>query len=336
MDKNKMIITSPLFPNQMILSNPSDEVVLWLDSHQISQNRELNKDEVSKIKLKKDGTIKNIKCNKQRGSKSEVYPFEIEDVKKIINYFYNNQMWQCYLIFVIQCNTARRIGDLLKLQWKHFFNPATGKIRADLKEFKEQKTDKLANPRINSACRKAIELYIEKTGVNPADDYEKYVFTQTSGNYKGRVITADGYRKPLKKAAVEVGIEYNVGTHSARKFFGKMSRMLHPGDCNSMEILQTIYNHSSEKITKRYIGITKETVDKYYDDIGEVFEDYVIGGKTYENISGNPIVSLDTNDLRDIIKAAYKAGQNNAGKTDAMVHLEAINEIMAMIESLSR
>ena len=56
MDKNKMIITSPLFPNQMILSNPSDEVVLWLDSHQISQNRELNKDEVSKIKLKKDGT----------------------------------------------------------------------------------------------------------------------------------------------------------------------------------------------------------------------------------------------------------------------------------------
>ena len=103
-----------------------------------------------------------------------------------------------------------------------------------------------------------------------------------------------------------------------------------------MEILQTIYNHSSEKITKRYIGITKETVDKYYDDIGEVFEDYVIGGKTYENISGNPIVSLDTNDLRDIIKAAYKAGQNNAGKTDAMVHLEAINEIMAMIESLSR
>lgn len=313
MESNAMRITSPLFPNQVIVFNPPKEQ-----------------------KLKKDGTPKNVKSNKKRGVKSEVYPFEVEDAKKVMDNFYENEMWQCYLIFVIQCNTARRIGDLLQLKWKHFFNPATDKIRADMLEISEEKTDKLANPRINSACRKAIELYIEKTGFNPADDYEEFVFIQTKGNYKGRVLTADGYRKQLKKTAVEVGIEYNIGTHSARKFFGKMSRMLHPGDYDSMELLQTIYNHSDTKTTKHYIGLTKEKVDRYYDDMGEFFDDYVTGGKTYQDVAEKPIVSLDTNDLRDIISMAYKAGSDNAGNADPMVHIEAINEIMQMIESFAK
>ena len=70
--------------------------------------------------------------------------------------------------------------------------------------------------------------------------------------------------------------------------------------------------------------------------MGTFFDDYVTGDKTYEGVADTPIVSLDTNDLRDIITAAYKAGQDNAGNTDAMVHIEAVNEIMAMIESLSK
>lgn len=288
------------------------------------------------VKCKKDGSPKNTKCNKQKGSKSEVYPFEIEDAKKIIDYFFNNQMWQCYLIFIVQCNTARRIGDLLKLQWKHFFNPATGKIRTDMLDITEEKTDKLANPRINSACQKSIELYIEKTGIRPENDYEEYVFVQTKGNFKGRVLTADGYRKSLKKAAVEVGIEYNVGTHSARKFFGKMSRMLHPGDYYNMDILQTIYNHSDYKTTQHYIGLTKKQINAYYDDMGTFCDDYLTGNKAYEYVAESPIVSLDANDLRDVIKAAYKSGQDNAGNPDPMVHIDAVNEILSMIESLSK
>lgn len=292
----------------------------------MEQNKKINNEEV----------LKKVKSNKKVGVKSEVYPFEIEDAKKILNYFYEQQAWQCYLIFVIQCNTARRIGDIIHLQWKHFFNPKTGKLREEMLEFKEEKTDKIASPVINSACKDAIRTYIENTGLDPAADYEDFVFVQTKGNYKGRVLTVDGYRKQLKKAAVEVGIEYNVGTHSARKFFGKMSRVLHPGDCNSMELLQTIYNHSDTKTTERYIGLTKEKVHKYYDDMGTLFADYVVGDKVYDSSSDAPIISVDVNDLRDAIAAAYKAGQENAEKKDAMIHINAINEIMSMIESFTK
>ena len=307
-------ITSPLLPNQVFLC-----------------------DEPKEQKLKKDGTPKVIICNKKKGRKSEVYPFQIEDMRKMMAYFYDNEMWQCYLIFVLSVNMARRIGDTLALTWEHFYDTKMGELRADLLEIVEDKTDKLANPRINSACRKAIELYINKTRLNPsANNYSNHVFIQTKGNYEGRLLTADGYRKALKRAAHSIGIKYNVGTHSPRKTFGMMSRMLHPGDYDSMELLQTIYNHSDSKTTKHYIGLTKQKVDAYYDDMGAFFDDYVTGDKTYDGVADAPIVSLDTNDLRDIIKAAYKAGQDNAGNADAMVHIDAINEIMSMIESLRK
>ena len=112
--------------------------------------------------------------------------------------------------------------------------------------------------------------------------------------------------------------------------------MLHPGDYDSMEILQTIYNHSDTKTTKHYIGLTKQKIDKYYDDMGDFYDDYVVGDKEFSQVSDKPIVSLDTNDLRDIIKAAYEAGRDNADNVDAMVHVEAITSIMDMIENLSK
>lgn len=289
-------------------------------------------------KLKKDGTQKKICChNKQKGKKSEVYPFEIEDMKKMTEYFSNNEMWLHYMMFVLSCNMARRVGDMLSLKWENFFDPKTGNFREDILEIQEDKTDKLANPRINSACRAAIKLYVTKTGCDVTkNNYTIPVFMQLTGTHKGAVLSDSGYLKSLKKVAVAVGIEYNVGTHSPRKTFGMMSRMLHPGDYDSMELLQTIYNHSSTKTTKSYIGLTKKKIDTYYDDMGSFFDDYIVGGKEYKEVSDRPIVSLDTNDLRDVIKAAYEAGKINAEESDVMIHIDAITEIMRMIEGLQK
>ena len=223
----------------------------------------------SQPKLKKDGTPKIIVQNKKRGRKSEVYPIQVSDIRRFMDWFESNKKWECYLIFVISCNLARRIGDTLSLQWKHFYDTKTGRFRKDLLEIIEDKTDKLANPHINTAVKNAIVKYLAETNVDPSENnYENYVFTQVSGNYKGRIMTADGYRKCLKKAAVALGIDYNVGTHSTRKTFGMLSRMLHAGDYDSMALLGVIYNHRDEKTTRRYTGLTKQKVDTYFDDMG--------------------------------------------------------------------
>lgn len=240
--------------------------------------------------------------NKKKGTKSEVQPFEVNDIKKMTKYFEDNKMWTQYLLFTVGCNMARRVGDTLTLTWEHFYNPATGNFRTDILEITEDKTDKLANPRINKAVRDAILKYIAETGCDPSENgYKNHVFTQLTGTHKGNVITSDGYRKALKKAAVAVGIEYNVGTHSPRKTFGMVSRMLHPNDYDSMELLQTIYNHSDTKTTKHYIGLTKKKIDQYYDDMGEFFGEYITGNKQYNKTMNKPTITIEWADLRDVL-----------------------------------
>lgn len=240
--------------------------------------------------------------NKKKGTKSEVMPFEVEDIKKVLAYFKENEKWTHYLLFTIGCNMARRVGDTLNLTWEHIFNPETGKFRSDILEIVEDKTDKLANPKINQAVRDAVMLYIEKTECDvSANGYKNPVFLQLSGTHKGKVISSDGYLKGIKKAAKAVGIEYNVGTHSPRKTFGMVSRMLHPNDYDSMELLQTIYNHSDTKTTKHYIGLTKKKVDQYYDDMGTFFGEYITGDKQYNKAMDKPTITLEWADLRDVL-----------------------------------
>lgn len=276
-------------------------------------------------------------CNKQKGKKSEVYDFALDDAKKILEYFKQNNKWLHYLMFIISCNIARRNGDVLSLKWFNFFDPKTGDFRNDLYEIEEEKTGKISNPHINSAVKNAINLYLSKVHFDPAtDNYSWDVFYQFTGTHAGKTLSYDGCRKAIKNAAAKVGITYNVGTHSNRKSFGAMSRMLHPNDNDSMEILGTIYNHSSEKITRRYIGITKKKVDAYYDDIGQLFDEYILGDKEMSDTVSNPMVVVDINDLRDIITQTYKAGSENAGKSDPIVHIEAINQIMQMIENVRK
>ena len=285
-------------------------------------------------KLEKDGTPKKICSNKKSGVSSEVFAFSFEDAKRMLDYFRDNEKWIHYLLFTITCNMARRIGDTLALTWGNFYNPKTGELRSNI-AICEEKTGKLSSPRINEACRDAIALYIEKTGCDPsANNYTMPVFYQLSGTHKGKVLSYSGCIKTLKKAAEAIGIEYNVGMHSTRKTFGAMSMALHPGDGDKKSVLQNIYRHSSEQMTQKYIGMTKKREDGYFDDYGAAFKDYVMGDKTFSEVADKPVISLDVSDLRSIIGLAYEAGMRNAGATDAMVHVNAQNEIMGILDGL--
>lgn len=279
-------------------------------------------------------TTKPTHARKPAGVSSEVFAFSFEDAKKVLDYFRDHEKWIHYLLFTITCNMARRIGDTLKFKWVNFYNPKTGNIRENI-FIQEEKTDKFSNPRINQAVKDAIALYIEKTGCDPStDDYQKPVFYQLSGTHKGTLLSYSGCIKALKKAAAEVGIEYNVGMHSTRKTFGAMTMALHPGDYDSKSVLQGIYRHSSEQMTQRYIGLTKKREDEYFDDYGKAFDDYIVGDKVFNDVAAKPVVSLDVNDLRAIISMAYEAGMKNAECSDVTVHINAQNEIMGIVDSL--
>ena len=272
--------------------------------------------------------------------KSEVYAYEPEDLAKMLSYFRDNGFWIHYLLFVISANSARRVGDLIGytnketgkkvdgLHWSDFFDPQTGIMRREIRTFKEQKTGKLASPVINDAMRGAIRIYCEKTGCDPSkDSYSLPVFLQLTGTHKGRVLSYTGALNALKKAAASCDIEYNVGTHSARKTFGATTKMLHPGDASCMEALQSIYNHSSTLTTNRYIGLTRKQSDGYVSDFGKFFQEYAVEGKEIPLSLTSPVISVETEALYDLIHTAFQMGKESGGENEAAAMLALLKKI---------
>lgn len=278
--------------------------------------------------------------NKPCGKKSEAYALTFDEAHKILSYFAEKKSWIHYLAFTLEFNAARRVGDTLALTWNKIYNPSTGRMYTYFggdAQLLEQKTSKLSDPKINSACQAAINLYIEKTNCDPSkNNYGDFVFLQLSGTHPGKRLSYDGFRKALKKAAFASGIEHNVATHSMRKGAGMASYMLHPEDPNRLDVIQTMLNHSDPRVTRRYIGQEKKEIDKYYDDIGDAFTKYVVEGKEYIDISDKPIISVDSNDMIELLKLAYAAGGANAGETDAMVHVSAVTNIISELRRIAK
>jgi integrase len=64
----------------------------------------------------------------------------------------------------------------------------------------------------------------------------------------------------LKKAAESIGLD-NIGTHSLRKTFGY--QVYKKSGCD-LGLVQKLMNHSTSRVTLRYIGIDREAMDDAY------------------------------------------------------------------------
>lgn len=147
-----------------------------------------------------------------------------------------------HLMFCMGINTGLRISDLLKLKVKDVKNKHHVSII-------EGKTEKKKRFLLNIELQQLIEAYT----VNLQD--EDYLFQSYRGNEPIQRVQA---YKIINKAARAVGIEEEIGTHTLRKTFGyhfyKRTK--------DIAMLQEIFNHSSPSITKRYIGINQDEIDK--------------------------------------------------------------------------
>ena len=60
-------------------------------------------------------------ATKKKG-KTEVYPFwEMGDIKKVIEWFENNNEWDGYLISMLELLLGRRIGDTVNMKWSDLY-----------------------------------------------------------------------------------------------------------------------------------------------------------------------------------------------------------------------
>jgi len=118
----------------------------------------------------------------------------------------------------------------------------------------------------NQDFKKSIEYYREFC--DKIDDMDDYIFTSRKGDHIGE----DAIGEILKKAAKEVGIKYNINTHSLRKTFCRL-RYDHAIDKSAVLVeLMVLLGHSSVLSTKHYICISEEELEELYNSVSIGFD----------------------------------------------------------------
>lgn len=255
----------------------------------------------------------------------------IDDIKKLTNYFIDGGKWIHYLVFVVSVNMGRRISDTLKLKWSDMFDQNND--FHDCIRITEKKTGKPINITINVAVKSALSLYIQQKKIDPSEMnlHKDMLFYQFDGTYKGHVLTYSAYNKQLKIAAHAVGVKGHITTHSTRKTFGRLCLLLHPNDPSVMITLMSLYNHSDLKTTNIYLGKTQERVNQYLIDIGVMWDNCIDKDEGVLINPSSPVITINADKLRSILLDTYKKGQNNPDAT-AEEGIIVLNTVLDTVE----
>lgn len=187
----------------------------------------------------------------------EVEPIKrVSDIKKIKEYLIATKRWRDYCIFTVGINVGLRASDLLSLR--------IGQVnRTDEVTVTEKKTGKSRALVINQSARDAIDLYLSERNDTSPDDY---LFA--SQKCPDKPLTVSSLHRLLKMLFRQLGLKGNFGTHTLRKTFGyhvyNNNIKENPG---IVQVLQKMFGHSSEAMTLRYIGITKEVITDTYQEL---------------------------------------------------------------------
>jgi len=149
-------------------------------------------------------------------------------------------------------NTGLRISDILNLKWTDI-KTIDGKSVVNITEQKTNKPKRLTlNGNVTTILNELRTEYPNDT----------YIFQVNANNYKatGKPWTRTTAYKVVHTTARRAGFQDTVGTHTLRKTFGYFAHKAG----HSISLLQSIFNHSSQAITLRYIGITEQQKESVY------------------------------------------------------------------------
>lgn len=164
-------------------------------------------------------------------------PEQIQQIKEYLK----EKNARNYILFVMGINTGLRIGDILKLK--------VGDVQGSHISMREMKTGKQKRIQITASLKRELRWF------NEGREVGEYLLRSRKG--KNRPIGRSMAYKILKSTAAEFGLD-EIGTHTLRKTYGYHMYM----QTKNIALLMEIFNHSSEKVTLRYIGVNQDAMDK--------------------------------------------------------------------------
>ncbi len=182
----------------------------------------------------------------------------IRDIKKISlikNLLRGENKIRDLLLFELGINSALRLSDLLRIKVLHLFNNMEIKEHFELKEEKTGKTTRITiTPKVKDTLAHYKELY-----PSILKEKDNYIFFHQK-------VTPLGSKNIGRKQAWQMinnwtkaaSLNGNYGGHTLRKTWGYQARK----KGIPLELIQHKLNHSSMKVTQRYLGITNEEIEK--------------------------------------------------------------------------
>lgn len=163
-------------------------------------------------------------------------------------------------MIILLLNTALRISDVLEITWGDVYDSISEEYRTHLRLI-EKKTNKKSVVKLNKELLKQIKCYrsyLIENGRDATD--ETYLFSHKN---KNMALSRMQAHRIIKKAATECEIPGIISCHSLRKTLGYTAWK----NGISPVLLVDIYNHSSYRVTKRYLGIEQDERDEVFDSI---------------------------------------------------------------------
>ena len=175
-----------------------------------------------------------------------------DDLRKLKEYFLSRGKRRDYALLALGIHTTLRISDLLRIKWRDVFDDGRTAFRTHISVV-ETKTGKVKNVALNDEAVEALTIYLpERRG--------DYVFASRKDGADRPISRSQAWRI-IRNAAKEVGINGTISCHSLRKTWGYHAWT---SEEVSPVIIMEVYNHSSYEVTKRYLGVKQDELDKAY------------------------------------------------------------------------
>lgn len=169
-----------------------------------------------------------------------VQPIRDPEIVADIKVYLKEKNLRNFMLFLTGINTGLRISDLLKLRVRDVLGTHI--------HIREKKTRKEKRTLITPELKRELQVYIEGMKEN------EFLFKSRQG-----FNTPIG-RSMAYKMLQHIGQEFNlteIGCHTLRKTFGYW----HYKRYKDVVMLMNHFNHTSEKMTLRYIGELQDSMD---------------------------------------------------------------------------
>lgn len=159
------------------------------------------------------------------------------------------------LLISIGIYTGLRISDILILRWKDV-------VAQEFVEVVEKKTKKFRRVRINQHLKDIISRIYSNE-----NDLENLIFLN---RFQTSSISVQYVNRQLKELATEYKLSKEpakIKSHSLRKSFGRRVFENNDNSERSLILLSEMFNHTSIKTTKIYLGIREKEIFDVYDNL---------------------------------------------------------------------